>query len=355
MSSNNRSTLLHFMEFNMSEVIQTRNYTGVTTSDIVIEMLKENTGSALCDSGGAYGRNHERNAKREFPDRPVVKARFSAWRRGDVESGPRQCEPDVSISLYHWMVGCLDFDAEMQAELDEFAAREENEDEHWLSLSESFANYLHERDGHGRAPNVINTYNDPDNWDCDQVLQYTEVYTDSDYEPSHLIVNVHGGCDVLGGYTAPKCFRLSEDYYTALDKARVNMLATDNLNWRYEDSCWRYCDTEGYIPDVMALPCYDIDWLDEVPEIAEIQARIADIPRQRQQLEQGTVSFTATQVEGALSLLDLRLVELEGELFEAAAYHLSTLHEECTMVHEHRLFLIEGPGQCGEVKAYNDL
>ena len=38
------------------------------TNELIYSMLVENTGSHMCDSGGAYGRHHERNASKTIED-----------------------------------------------------------------------------------------------------------------------------------------------------------------------------------------------------------------------------------------------------------------------------------------------
>jgi hypothetical protein len=333
------------------EAIQPRNYTGVSTSDIVIEMLKENTGRGIGDSGDAYGRNWQRNAKKEFPDRPVVRASFSAWRK-QGEAAPGGAEPHLSISLYHWMTGRLQFDAEMQQRLDTFAASE-GEDMNYLELQEQFAQREFEAGNYAREPNTVNTYNNPNGWDCDQVLQYIEVYTEDGCEPSHLIVSVHGGCDVRGGYTAPKCFQLRREYSICLEGARVNCLSAGEMFWHYPDGCWRDCDTDAPIPDVMGLPCYDIQWLYDEPAVAEIAALIAAIPSQREALKQAT--WAPLWRELADDELTLSQARLQNEMFGASAKLLAERHEACTLVYERKLFLITGPSSVEEVKAHCDL
>ena len=350
---------------------ETRDYTGVTTEQIIIEMLTENTGSSLCDSGGAYGRNWSRNQGKVFADQPAVNCTWSTWRdRENPESGCFDYgtpEMSATVSLYHWMTKCLDFDPEMQKQLDEFAAREDMEDESWLGIQEQFADYLRERDGHETEPNTLNTYNDPDNWDCSQVLQYVELYLEDSHEPSHLIVSVHGGCDVRGGYTAPKCFRLTEEYYIALQKASVRSLSAGDHWWDYEGGSWSYgCEhsEDAPVDDIFSLPCYDIEWLygvsgeAEEPALRDIADALALVGVQREDLDKTTL--TGAQKEAAKAKLEAADTRLEAELFEAAVEMLGERHEACALVYNSRLFLIYEHPEIGmtiseEVTAFNDL
>ena len=338
--------------------IETRDYTGVTTAQIVEEMLRENTGSSMCDSGGAYGRNWERNQDRAYPDQPVVSCTWSTWREEGGESGTP--EMSATVSLYHWMTKCLDFDPEMQKQLDAFAAGEDMEDESWLGVQEHFAEHLHARDGHEAEPNTINTYNDPDDWDCSQVLQYVELYLEDSHEPSHLIVSVHGGCDVRGGYTEPKCFRLSEEYYVALRKATVRSLSAGDHWWDYEGGSWnRGCEhsEDAPVDDIFDVPCYDIRWPSDEADLEGFTGAIDRIPGQREGLQATSLTDDQKQVAGLR--LDAALNRLEGELFGTVVKLLGARHEACTVVHEQRLFLIytdnAGMTVSEEVTAYNDL
>lgn len=345
--------------------IETRDYTGVTTEQIIIEMLTENTGSSLCDSGGAYGRNWERNQGKSFADQPTPTCRWSTWRKDGVGSG--KPEMSATISLYHWMAKCLEFDPEMQKQLDEFSEREDMRDEGYLGIQEEFASHLHARDGHEKEPNTINTYNDPDHWDCSQVLQYVELYIEDAYEPSHLIVSVHGGCDVRGGYTAPMCFRLTEEYCDALRKANVSSLSAGNHWWDYQGGSWSYgCEhsEDAPVDDIFSLPCYDIEWLygvsgeAEHPDLKEFADAIALTGVQKVALD--TTTLTDSQKEAAKAELSAAEARLESELFEAVVDVLGARHEACTIVYKERLFLIYEHPEIGmtiseEVTASNDL
>ena len=59
-----------------------------TTKKIIYEMLTENTGAHFLDSGGAYGRNHERNAKKtinDFEAEPEEFWELSKWKNKETK------------------------------------------------------------------------------------------------------------------------------------------------------------------------------------------------------------------------------------------------------------------------------
>lgn len=204
-----------------------------TTEEVVIGMLTENTGRHFLDSGGAYGRNWERNQGRDFEAEPACSYSFNVY--------DGKLSVDASISLHHWMLHNLEYDPEMQARLDLYA--EEHPDDSAYELTEGFADEEQQRlndecgsDARG-FPNTINTYNEPDSWGLSQVLQFAAVAAEGSYDATHLIVQVHGGCDVRGGYTMPKCFRIRTNDYEWQESARTSMVFAGDWWWEYEGNC----------------------------------------------------------------------------------------------------------------------
>ena len=209
-------------------------YANVTTEDIVIQMLTTNTGRHILDSGGAYGRNWERNQGRDFASEPKITSR--AWVCGyDREDGkPGTLELTGTVSLYHWMMHNLEFDADLQIELD-YMIEHEWPNDSGMEVAIKFAEQMQELlnpDAYGFfEPRVVNTYN----MECDlsQTIQFVAANLDPyGYrgEESHLILQVHGGCDVRAGYTMPVVFRIrTESYeYESTMLAREYTVSTDD-------------------------------------------------------------------------------------------------------------------------------
>ena len=87
------------------------------TEQVIYEMLVENTGVHMLDSGGVYGRNWQRNQVRTLEDFELSKrvvGRFDVYEDGKFEV-------DVSLSTFHFLVNNLDYDEELTKNLFEFA------------------------------------------------------------------------------------------------------------------------------------------------------------------------------------------------------------------------------------------
>jgi hypothetical protein len=175
-------------------------YVPTETDKVLAEMLTENTGRHFLDSGGAYGRNWERNqgaTAEAFHSAPS--ATLDRW----------AC---VTVDVFHYLRDRLEYDATLTAEFDAFAA---DSDSPWLADVEEWVDSLREakrladpcgRYGDDATPRTWNTYNGEDY--LSQVIQGITFTLDDDREPC-AIVQIHGGCDVRGGYTRPRVFRVT--------------------------------------------------------------------------------------------------------------------------------------------------
>src|SRR3990167_10080912 len=104
---------------------------------------------------------------------------------------------------------------------------------------------------------TVNTYNYESL--LSQTLQYTYYRrADGDYG---ALVQVHGGCDVRGGYTRPRAFRVWED----------SALWQDTRVTVYCSECRAYWDLNGSYCDVNEEPV-------EVPIPADTEPAIPGMP-----------------------------------------------------------------------------
>lgn len=177
------------------------------TKEVINEMLQENTGRHMLDSGGAYGRNFEKNQDRNFDAEPACSV--DIW--NDSVS--------INYNVYHYLVNFLEYDEQMQSKFEEFICHQESKDNHdcyGLVAMHEFAEL------YADSWESVNTYNHESL--VSQVLQYVHLTIDDE---EYLLLQVHGGCDVRGGYTEPKAFKIpeSEEGYAYFRMAESDLTA----------------------------------------------------------------------------------------------------------------------------------
>lgn len=222
------------------------------TKDVITAMLKENTGTHFLDSGGAYGRSWQQNQLVDFDQTKPSKVEF------DLENGWIV----VTKRIYHWLLDQLEVTELSQSLYELFTAiaeLPENKDKYWSNVYEVFVQHLNETDypngiGSGAAQDsgwkLIgggNSYNHESS--ISQVYQY-DILCNDDEDVRIIILQIHGGCDVRGGYTAPKFFEASDvdsDYFGYNDNDYMIYLGkhdyyTDDAYHWYCDGC---CNSDG--------------------------------------------------------------------------------------------------------------
>ena len=200
----------------------------VSTADVLAAMFTENTGRHMLDSGDHYGRNFERNAGRDFVNEPT--AFF------DVCAGSW----NVYRSTFHFLNERLEFDARLQAAFDKVA--ETMPDDSWPAVIDAFISEHYD----GADVLSINTYN----YDSalDQTLQYWQVSERGEaVYPDFIILQVHGGCDVRGGYTAPKMFVPTHDSDVGLLDDRDIWVSCEGVNPPQSETLPGFPDAERII------------------------------------------------------------------------------------------------------------
>ncbi|MFA5758528.1 MAG: hypothetical protein WC942_04040 [Clostridia bacterium] len=193
------------------------------TSEILISMFTENTGVAMCDSGGTpmydengnytgsqygYGRNYERNLRRDFESEKECAVKFTT------------CDIEFYHNTYHWLKKRCEFSEELDT-LFHNQFRDEcdaDENKSWPELMEEFPSWLANTEEYGEPsgiygegdPLCVNTYNEQNS--LDQTLQFVYFTNNAG---SFIILQVHGGADVRGGYTTPRVF--ATEQFSELD------------------------------------------------------------------------------------------------------------------------------------------
>ena len=167
----------------------------MNTKELIYSMLTESTGAHMLDSGGAYGRHWERNQKRSIEDFENEPEQLYTW------DGHYICR---TVSVFHYL---------SQLEQDELCEEFNAMPCHDWDAEEVFG--VSDNQGRGlcwkaglklKVRHVFNTYNGDS--DLSQVLQGGWIDVNGD---EYLLLQIHNGCDVRGGYTDAKLFKCRED------------------------------------------------------------------------------------------------------------------------------------------------
>jgi len=195
------------------------------TKDIIQEMLKENTGKSMMDSGDHYGRNWQINQDRDFSKEPQIAIK----KDGEYIQFRK--------NLYHFLTEHLEYNDAMTKEFLKFS---ENDESYFYNMKK-FAEIKHD----GKDPTkpiCDNSYNFESL--LDQDIQFIIF---SNQEIDYCLLEIHGGCDIRGGYTEPKVFEFIhgwEDFYVGMTDLYGNCKCQDwsGLYWQDDQrpQTWKF-------------------------------------------------------------------------------------------------------------------
>ena len=174
-----------------------------TVKQTLFDMWTENTGTHFLDSGGAYGRNWQRNQKKtieDFDNAPSGHIELSMWKDGSLDVM-------ATASMWHHLNATLELD-DICNEFNSMSV-DDWEGDAAYGLSRAGQDFLESFEADFQDP--WNTYNWENNWDS--VIQGCSLEINGE---SYVLIQYHGGCDVRGGYTDAKLFKLGqwmEDYF----------------------------------------------------------------------------------------------------------------------------------------------
>lgn len=195
-------------------------------------MMTENTGRHLLDSGDAYGRNFEENRSKNLETQPGMTMNFHEY--GDDNT--IQFWP--SINTYRFLVEHLEYDEtahKLNKQFKEFADKQDST-RSWLQEMKEWVDYQ----SNNEDAATINTYNEEFNH-LDQVLRFipftvdyvadmpSETRLSKEIYGNYIILQLHNGADVRGGYTQPVIFRVDYDATALMNIGdHVSVYDTDN-------------------------------------------------------------------------------------------------------------------------------
>jgi len=199
---------------------------------LVFELLTQNTGRHFLDSGGAYGRHWERNQGKSFDDfkaEPSATLEVYRWER----DGKVSFDFSPTVSLFHHLSDCLELDSICEefnslpvADWDSGDFYGVSADgEEWLKAS-----------GFEEEGNSFNSYN----WGANFSQTIQGHFLDLDGE-KYALLQIHGGCDVRGGYTDARLFKIKSGENYSLFSEDCSFSAGDvSLTW-----CSEWINEEG--------------------------------------------------------------------------------------------------------------
>lgn len=185
-----------------------------SVEDIIASMLVENTGRHFLDSGGAYGRNWERNQGLVEASGLTPRELFEAASPGiwDTYGYPM-------VHIYHYLKDRLDEVSEpLNTLFDEFVDGGKTgwERDRWSNAYGTAEQFVEEElgvkhYGGGYTYNHENLLSQDFQW-VDFEVEDPLVIGEQIVDEGHYIgISIHGGCDARGGFTDYKWFRVYDD------------------------------------------------------------------------------------------------------------------------------------------------
>lgn len=194
------------------------------TEEIIVDMLTENTGVHMLDSGSAYGRHWEENKKygeevEKWKERPETRVDIDAKHETIM----------VTSDIFHYLryhVERTEKASELEKKFYEYAEQDRFERESWCQI-------MRELFG---SNSITNTYNHETH--LGQTLQYAmiseeeaekflneesiaEGFKPDLYDMRYIILQIHNGCDVRGGYTKPRVFEIGDPTYFLMHQTDI--------------------------------------------------------------------------------------------------------------------------------------
>lgn len=193
------------------------------TEDILKEMLLENTGRMLTDSGGAYGRQWERNRQYGIKTGKQVCDKWAD--DNEVEIYPIIPIFDVFKAHLEYNDDCKMLEAQIESIFDVERLVKEPD-----NVFEEFDYWT--------GSNVAYTYNSDYNICSQDYQQCLFMYDNDDY----ICISIHNGCDARWGFTAPHIFKIADidEFITANECAFVF------CDCGYNDYRYSYDETYDY-------------------------------------------------------------------------------------------------------------
>lgn len=175
---------------------------------IIENLLNEEIGKHICDSGGAYGYQYERNR-----ENGCLKGLNPVDEYTDEEKKERTL--DITIPVFDLLTYNLTKDDDtIRFEKELFKAFEENGFEPYEIYEVS--DYLKNEgaDFFGIEPTGITRLEYVNTYNYEEYISQTLLYVTFSFGgDDYVLLEVHNGCDVRSGYTYPQLFKIEDIEY----------------------------------------------------------------------------------------------------------------------------------------------
>lgn len=179
----------------------------MNTETLIHTMLTTSTGMHMLDSGGDYGRNWQRNQGKTLADFQAEPAALLDWYVKRDDAGKIiSAHPEVTTSVFHKLTSGIIWQDDLCREFNAMPCDDWRGDYYGTSVDQTEWLDLHGFEQR-RGCDGWNTYNWAANFS--QTMQGHDLELNGE---SYVLIQIHGGADVRGGYTDAKLFRLSDHY-----------------------------------------------------------------------------------------------------------------------------------------------
>jgi len=223
-------------------MLQPSKGNNMRTNQLIYAMLTENTGRAICDSGGENGRHWQRNQKKtieDFQAEPSCTLEISKWER----DGKVSYDPYISISLYHHLNRILDQDG-LCKEFNSIECGNWNGDFYGTDWNQ--CEWLTEN-GFTAKGDGFYSYN----WCANYSQDIQGQFLTSDGGDLYVLLQIHNGADARGGFTDAKLFKMdSQEDYALFDES--SCFSVDDGEGDYLSLDWmgqEFTNRDGRSPD----------------------------------------------------------------------------------------------------------
>jgi len=190
------------------------------TNEIIYEMITENTGKHILDSGGDYGRHWQHNKKmtlKDFENQPQYF--FEISKKTKLKDIENDIYNYLQVSTFYHLSNFVDYDKKTTDDLNHYL-KENNLYSDMNGVSEFMD---------GLELEWENTFNHENQFT--QNFQLAWLKRNEILDVKLIFIATHNGADVRGGYSNYKAFEVTDEMFWFWD-------ATDHIQQDFKDGLY---------------------------------------------------------------------------------------------------------------------